>query len=276
MFSFAQDKAVVKRICELQLGFFLLVETLEDAATSLLSLTFLTCVSMMANDETLQELVEITLGSLLLRPNVIGAQDSLSFRAVKVLVNDNLIWQILDLLIAFIVRRPIWLAPTQLLIKYVALLMPGQHSLESCFVSEPLFVFWVAGGKHWVFVGIGPFIDKKLLAYLERLENDRGLGEEGRFRANDAVNLPQLFHNSEIVEVDVRRHEVDIPHGEVSVEVDSALHRDFGKVRHVRHESWEREPVLGLQYANSAAVYWVISHQLPSGIESVEREIWKH
>ena len=61
--------------------------------------------------------------------------------------------------------------------------------------------------------------------------------EEGRFGAYDCINLAKGVHGTKVGEVDVGRHQVNVPKDEVSMEVDDCFHAYVRKVGQIEHEA---------------------------------------
>ena len=126
------------------------------------------------------------------------------------------------------------------------------------------------------FVRIWPFVCEVLVANFERLHQNRTLTEESWLRTYDIVNLAHLFHHFDVIEQYVCWNKIDIPHCEISMKIDCALHRKFSQIRHVRHEACKGIPVFWFQDGNSVGFIFHVFSETQWYIEQIERQILKN
>ena len=76
-----------------------------------------------------------------------------------------------------------------------------------------------------------------LIANLENSHVLLALVQEGRFSADQCIDLAKALHGSEVCELDICRHQVDVPEDKQDMEVDDTVHCDVGQVWQIEHET---------------------------------------
>ena len=265
--SFALDKLKIKRVCKLKLSLFIFIKTFVGVFR-ISWVAFLICVSMMADHNTFQQFFNLLLQNFFARIWLFWCKYIISFFTLKVLVYDGLIGEIFYMVTCVFFR---WISIRISACQIILMILVGLYMVIVMF----LFFTWILIlGIESVCIWL--FVCEVLVTNFERLDQNRTLAEKSWLRTYDIVNLAHLFHHFDVIELDICWNKIDIPHCEICMKIDCALHRKFSQIRHVRHEACKGIPVFLFQDGNSVGFIFHVLSESHWYIEQVERQILKN